>query len=159
MRVQPFSQYWVPVFIWAALISIGSTDLMSAEHSSRFIAPFLRWLRPEISAESIAAVQLIVRKLAHLAEYGILAALLARALRAGTQKIRFAHALLVPLLAGAFAALDEYHQSFIPSRTGSPIDVAIDCGGAVAGLVIYSVFTLRKSKNHDAGSSSTRSSG
>jgi len=35
------------------------------------------------------------------------------------------------------AALDEFHQSFVASRTGSPWDVLIDCAGALAGLAFY----------------------
>ena len=55
----------MPVFAWMLVIFTASTDLMSAEHTSRFIGPFLRWLAPEISAGAIAVVLLVVRHLSH----------------------------------------------------------------------------------------------
>ena len=82
-KLKPFLKYWLPVLIWLGFIFLGSTDLMSAEHTSRFIAPFLRWLRPDISAEAIAHVQFFVRKCAHVTEYAVLAMLLWRGLRRG----------------------------------------------------------------------------
>jgi hypothetical protein len=61
-------------------IFFASTDIMSGERTSRFIGPFLRWLKPDISDERIKQVQFIVRKGGHLTEYAILCALLWRAL-------------------------------------------------------------------------------
>jgi len=127
-------------------IFIGSTDLLSAEHTSRFIGPFLRWFAPEISDATVASVQLVVRKCAHLAEYAILAALLVRAFRQGQRQVGRAF-LVCFFITAVCAALDEFHQSFVASRTSSPWDVMIDCLGSLAGLVIYSrVIGNRKSK-------------
>ena len=117
-------------------VFIGSTDLLSAEHTSRFIGPFLRWFAPDISEATIASIQLVVRKCAHLTEYAILAALLSRAFR--QTQLRLGRALAISvLIAAVYAALDEFHQSFVASRTGSPWDVLIDCAGALAGVWIY----------------------
>jgi len=44
-------KYCLPVVIWLAVIFVGSTDLLSAEHTSRIIAPFLRWLNPDIRSK------------------------------------------------------------------------------------------------------------
>jgi VanZ family protein len=52
--------------------------------------------------------------------------------------------LLAWLAAGIFAASDEFHQSFVPSRTASPIDVMIDIIGALIGLTICSTFAARR---------------
>ena len=141
MNIRLFIKYWLPVLLWMLFIFIGSTDLMSAEHTSRFIGPFLRWFSPDISDAAIASVQLVVRKCAHLTEYAILAALLLRALRQHLLASRS----LAFLLAALYAVLDEFHQSFVPSRTGSIWDVAIDIAGAIVGLVIYVRMTRRKS--------------
>ena len=54
----------------------------SAEHTSRFLIPFLRWLNPAISFHTIATIHFTLRKLGHFSEYFVLAALLWRALRA-----------------------------------------------------------------------------
>jgi VanZ family protein len=134
--VRQFLKYWLPVVAWMIFIFIGSTDLLSAEHTSRFIGPFLRWFAPDISEATVGSVQLVVRKCAHLTEYAILAALLYRAFRQNQSRV--GRALVMSfLIAAVYAALDEFHQSFVASRTGSPRDVIIDCLGALAGLVIY----------------------
>ena len=113
MKARRIVSYWVPVIAWMLLIFIGSSDVLSAEHTSRFLVPFLRWLDPHISFATIAAVHLVIRKLGHFTEYAILAALLWRGLR-GT----FVATSLGIIAAGtflvtaAFAASDEFHQSF-----------------------------------------------
>jgi VanZ family protein len=133
--VREFFKYWFPVLAWMIFIFIGSTDLLSAEHTSRFIGPFLRWFAPHVSDATIASVQLVVRKCAHFAEYAILAALLCRALRQYLD--RTLAALIVFIIAAAYAGLDEFHQSFVASRTASLWDVLIDCAGALAGIALY----------------------
>jgi VanZ family protein len=136
MNLRSWLKYWLPVLAWMVFIFIGSTDLLSAEHTSRFIGPFLRWLDPNVSDATVASVQLVVRKGAHLTEYAILAALLSRAFR--QNQLRLGRGLAISfLIAAVYAALDEFHQSYVASRTGSPWDVLIDCAGALAGVLIY----------------------
>jgi VanZ family protein len=55
--------------------------------------------------------------------------------------------MLAFVLAVISAALDEFHQSFVASRTGSAWDVIIDCFGALAGLVIYWCLTGKRRSN------------
>ena len=142
--VRRFLKYWLPVLAWMIFIFVGSTDLLSAAHTSRFIGPFLRWFAPDVTEATIASVQLIVRKCGHLTEYAILSALLYRASRSLTRRVHPAAAFLI---AAIYAVLDEFHQAFVASRTGSPWDVLIDCTGALVGLAIYSYATgNRKSK-------------
>ena len=71
---------------------------------------------------------LVLRKIAHAAEYAVLGALLARALRSPRV------AVVVGVL---YAVSDEVHQAFVPGRMGSPLDVAIDAVGVVAGVVLW----------------------
>jgi len=136
IHVRTLVLYWMPVIAWMSVIFLASTDLMSAQHTSRFIGPFLRWIAPQISPEMIQQVQFAVRKAAHVTEYAILAALLMHAFSAGARALRWRDALLAVFLAGAFAAGDEYHQSFIASRTGAAGDVLIDITGAMLGALI-----------------------
>ena len=138
-------KYWLPVLLWMVFIFIGSTDLMSAEHTSRFIGPFLRWFAPDITDATIASVQLVVRKCAHLTEYAILAALLYRAFGQNIARLGRA-AFLAFIVAALYAALDEFHQSFVASRTGSPWDVLVDCIGAAIGLAVGQAFFPRPNR-------------
>lgn len=130
---------WVPALIWMGAIFVASTDLMSAEHTSRFIGPFLRWLNPGVSPATIATVQLAVRKVAHVTEYAVLAILLLQAWPRGVESRFFRTGFAVFAVCTCYAALDEFHQSFVASRTASAFDVLIDTGGALLGLAAYGV--------------------
>jgi VanZ family protein len=128
-----------------SLIFLASGDLMSAEHTSRFIGPFLLWFNPDISVETIAQFQFCVRKAAHLTEYAILALLLCRAVFRETNLLGARSTLLGVWIACVFvAAGDEFRQSFVESRGASPWDVMIDSGGAIFGLLIRSKLLKRK---------------
>jgi VanZ family protein len=70
----------------------------------------------------------IGRKLAHFAEFGVLALLWWRALRTHMPDERAIAGAFA--LAAAYAATDEYHQGFVEGRTASPLDWAIDAAGA-----------------------------
>ena len=153
MHAWSFLKYWLPVLLWLGLIFIGSTDLMSAEHTSRFLIPFLLWLKPDISAEALAQVHFVLRKLGHITEYAILAMLFWRALRRETNpqmkailRLRSGQTLFLSvwILCAIFAATDEYHQSFVASRTAAIGDVLIDSAGAAIGLVLCIAFRRRK---------------
>ena len=78
-------------------------------------------------------VHAAVRKLAHVTEYAILAVLVARALDDAKRTMMWIAARALVLCA-AYAALDEFHQSFVPSRTGAVSDVVLDTLGAAIGL-------------------------
>ena len=141
MSFREFFKAWLPVIVWMAIMFIGSTDLMSAEHTSRFLMPLLRWLNPDISLATIAHIHFLVRKAAHATEYAILTALIFRASRSLTSHFwrRAAMALFPALL---FAAADEFHQSFVASRTSSLGDVVIDSGGVLVGLILCLLLAL-----------------
>ncbi len=142
--MKSFLKYWLPVLIWLGFIFVGSTEALSAEQTSRFLVPFLRWLDPHISDTTIATIHFVVRKLGHITEYGVLAMLLWRGLRRGTHLKMSILFLLAWLAAGIFAATDEFHQSFVPSRTASSIDVVIDICGALVGLAICWALSMRR---------------
>lgn len=141
-----FVKVWMPVILWIALIFVGSTDILSTEHTSRFLIPFLRWLDPQISVAALITAQILIRKLGHLTEYAILAALLWRALRIGTAwkwKMSIVFGVMWAVCA-IFAVSDEFHQSLVPSRTSSVHDVIIDVCGALIGLTICVAVASRK---------------
>ena len=143
--MKSFLKYWLPVLIWLCVIFVGSTDVLSAEQTSRFVEPFLRWLKPDISSETLAQIHFFARKLGHIFEYALLAIFLWRALRSGANlQVKISILVIVVwFVCAIFAATDEFHQSFIPSRTASPNDVVIDIFGVVIGLTICMWFALR----------------
>ena len=99
---------WIPVLGWAAVIFAFSSI-------------------PSLSTH-LGTWDLLLRKAAHLTEYAILAVLLRRA--SGSYGWAFA-------LAVAYAASDEWHQTFVRGRHGSPIDVGIDAVGISLGLMAW----------------------
>jgi VanZ family protein len=142
---------WAPVIAWTLLIFVGSGDVLSAEHTSRFLVPFLLWLRPGLSPESIWWIQFFVRKAAHLTEYAILAMLLWHALsHVLNLQTRPAHLFAIVWLAATLiAAGDEFRQSFVPSREAALRDVLIDSFGAAFGSLIVSRWVRRKSATRE----------
>ncbi len=133
---------WIPAGIWMCVIFTASTEVMSHHQTSRFFEPFFRWLIPGIPQENLDTLHLLFRKCGHLTEYAILAGLFwwglgARGFGIRLDPRRSAFALL---LATLYAATDEFHQSFIPSRGAAVTDVMIDTIGAALGLATIAVF-------------------
>ncbi len=120
-----------------AIIFIGSTDLGAMSHQSRFLVRLLRWLG--FGDVAISGIILAIRKLAHLTEYALLAIFLWRAwmLRPAFRppvQWPWTEALVPFFICVGYALLDEFHQSFVPSRQASLTDVLIDVCGAIIGL-------------------------
>ena len=88
----------------------------------------------QISAHHFQQIHFLIRKSAHFCSYGLLGALAFFSWRAtlpSLQRWMFRWSLLAVLLTLTTAALDEYHQSFVPSRGSSIRDVFLDFTGAV----------------------------
>jgi VanZ family protein len=115
---------WAPVVGWAALIFA-----FSAQSGLTFV--------PD------AGLDFVVRKIGHMAVFGILALLLWRAL-AGTTAVRrpWAWAFALAVL---YAATDELHQAFVAGRHPSALDVAIDAAGALIVVVATRLILARRS--------------
>jgi VanZ family protein len=127
---------WWPVLVWGAAMSGFSTAGFSSEHTSHYIIPFLRWLLPHASPSTLDLIHHYIRKSAHFSEYFVFSLLVLRAICAGHAGSHLRWALVSILLVIGYAALDEFHQSFVPGRTALVTDVMIDaCGGIVAQIV------------------------
>jgi VanZ family protein len=126
------------------VISFASTGGFSAMNTSRITGPLLFWLFPNTTPETLAAVHFAIRKAAHFGEYCLLGLLSARAFRKSSHLVLQRHWFLVALLLVAvYALLDEYHQSFVPSRTGSIYDSFIDMAGGLTALIFIRRFKRR----------------
>src|SRR5262245_3545512 len=121
---------WAPVFAWVLVIFLFSTDSFSANHTSGFILPTLRFLFPGMSEDQHHFWHLVCRKAGHVTEYFILGLLTWRAFR---------KALISAAFILAIALTDEFHQSFVASRTGALADVGYDFIGGVMALILLQV--------------------
>ena len=122
---------YLPLVVWLIFISYASSDSFSADNTSRIIGPLVLWLFPNTSPEAMATIHFITRKIAHFTEYAILGFLAARAFRTYDRWFLISAALVV-----VYALIDEYHQSFVPSRTASIFDSLIDIAGGLTALII-----------------------
>jgi VanZ family protein len=122
-RTQRTLSLWLPVVLWAAVIFALSSV-------------------PSLNS-GLGTWDLILRKLAHIGEYALLAALLYRALWRPWPAF---------LGAVAYAASDEFHQHFVRGRAGTPRDFAIDTFGALIGLIAFSCVQrlIRKTPSPEA---------
>jgi VanZ family protein len=138
--------YWAPLAVWLGAIFYFSTDVLSSEHTSRFVEPAIRWLLPGASRETVEMFHIVVRKCGHLSEYAMVGLLAFRGVRAGRSvRFRARWAVAAFAIAAVYALTDEFHQTFVPSRTPSPVDVAIDTCGAALGLATRTLARSRLS--------------
>ena len=139
---------YLPLVAWLVFISYASSDSFSAENTSRIIGPLVLWLHPNTSPETLAWIHFIVRKIAHFTEYAILAYLAARAFRTSLKPALanrwFLAAFAVVVI---YALIDEYHQTFVPSRTASLHDSLIDMTGGLVMLLILSRYYKNRSRH------------
>jgi VanZ family protein len=128
---------YLPLVAWLVFISFASSDSFSAGNTSRIIGPLVLWLFPHTTPETLGVIHFVTRKVAHFTEYAILAYLAARAFRTSPRPALANRWFLAALaLIAAYALLDEYHQTFVPSRTGSIYDSFIDMAGGLATLLV-----------------------
>ena len=126
---------WLPALLWASVIFFFSTDLFSSDHTSVVIGSLLGALLPGLSAQDVEFFHAVVRKLGHFTEYFIFTVLLVRALRNDNGgEIKARHLLISIAIASLYAITDEFHQSFVRSRSASAVDVLIDMCGGIAGI-------------------------
>jgi VanZ family protein len=127
---------WLPVIAWAGLIFFFSTDEFSSSNTAPIVESLASWVFPKISSETIEMIHLAVRKLGHWSEYFVLAVLLLRALQneAG-KKWEWRYATQSFIFVFLYAVSDEFHQTFVPSRTPAFGDVMIDVLGGICGVL------------------------
>lgn len=133
---------WIAAILWLIVIAIESTDLASSHNTGLFLYPLFHFLFG-LSHAAFEPVHFFLRKGGHVFGYGLLSILLFRAWRetlpavsAGKWAIRWAN--LAVLGTALVASLDEWHQSFLPSRTGRWQDVVLDaCAGIGAQTLVF----------------------
>ena len=131
---------YLPLLVWIGVIFLLSSGQGASTRTSLFIGPLLEFLFPDASSETLAFYHGIVRKLAHFTEYAVLGFLACRAFFAAFSNSFYFFAVgLVVLVAIA----DETNQSFNPARSGSPVDVLIDVGGGLFGILMFHVLRPR----------------
>jgi VanZ family protein len=152
---------WIAAVLWLIVIAIESTALLSAHNTSRILYPILHFLFG-VDRLHFEDWHFYIRKGGHVVGYAILSTLLFRAWRATLPAMSGAKWIprwaTIAVLGTAFvASLDEWHQSFIPSRTGRWQDVVLDtCAGIAAQILILLWWKTSKDEEREDFSSSVR---
>ena len=118
------------------LLLIWRMSAQTGEQSSGVSGRLAAGLLPGAVARAHAALEPLLRKGAHMAEYAVLACLFSLSLQASRVPHPVHAALVCAVLA---AALDECHQLFVPGRAGRVGDVAVDVCGSAAGLFLFAL--------------------
>jgi VanZ family protein len=139
---------WIPAIIWLSIIAFESTSYLSADNTSRFLYPFLHFLLG-LDPARFAVWHHIIRKTGHFVGYFTLSCLLFRAWRATlpiAESMRWATrwGTVSFLMTTLVASLDEWHQTFIPSRTGTVRDVILDSSAALTAQIVILLWIGRK---------------
>ena len=110
--------YWLPPLVWMALIYYVSAQ-------------------PTLPTLSYSLLDAVVKYGAHFVEYAVLALLWYRAIYS-----RFPHPKIQPLaliIVAVYALSDEFHQSFVPGRSATWQDVAVDIIGGASALLLWNL--------------------
>lgn len=132
---------WIALVLWLIVITLESSDFASSQHTSRILYPLLHFLFG-LNHSRFEHWHFFMRKGGHVFGYGLLSILLFRAWREtlpalGNPRWTIRWANIAVLGTALVASLDEWHQSYIPSRTGSIHDVFLDtCAGIGAQILV-----------------------
>jgi VanZ family protein len=138
---------WIAAVLWLVLIAIESTDSFSAASTSSFLYPIAHFLTG-VDPLRFAEWNYDLRKVGHVVGYFCLSFFLFRAWRATIPVARSERwsvrwAGISFFMTALVAGLDEWHQTFIPSRTGGLPDVLLDSGAALAAQILIFLWFRR----------------
>ena len=136
---------WIAVVIWATVVWTLGGDSLSASSTAGILRPLIEWFRPDFPPREMYALLVTIRKVSHVAEYGLLTLLVLRALWIGSIRSVVTSLGLTGLLVGTLALADEARQAYSPERTGSGFDVGLDLSGAaLVACVMLLVEAVRR---------------
>jgi VanZ family protein len=115
-RTKKLAFYYLPPLVWMGLIFF-----LSSFHT--------------IQVTEVHWQNFLTRKAAHIIEYAVLSFLYFRVLNKLSNYTTVKKLLVSFLLAFLYALTDEYHQTFVPGRTGKFFDLGVDFLGALAGTI------------------------
>ncbi|MGO8719686.1 MAG: VanZ family protein [Acidobacteriaceae bacterium] len=137
---------WIPAAICVLLIAISSSDTFSSDKTGSVLRPWFQDLFGPVANAVWLKLLYDIRKTGHFFGYGFVSVVFFRAWRMTFRLSRAYSAVTASLRAAAVALLstlilssaDEFHQSFLPKRTGSPFDVLLDmCGALTCHLILF----------------------
>jgi VanZ family protein len=137
---------WIPAAVCVLLVAISSSDTFSSDNTGSVLRPLVEGIFGPFANPVWVKFLYDVRKIGHFFGYGFVSLVFFRAWRMTFRLSHIYSAVTASLRATAVALLstlvlcsaDEFHQSFLPKRTGSPFDVLLDmCGAITCHLIVF----------------------
>jgi len=158
--VRRFLKIWTPAVLGMGIIATESTPTFSSANTSSWLRPIVEHFFGHISTPAWEDMHHLFRKSGHFSFYGLLCVLFvrgwlltfARDTSLGSTAWRWRSWIAGVVSTFLVASADEFHQSFLPSRTGLFSDVVLDtCGGIVlSSLVMTAGWWLRRARERTA---------
>ena len=130
---------WLPVAVGIAIVALESTEGFGSNYTSGPLRRIFQFFFGHVSDPNWEIIHHLIRKTGHVIGYGFIGLAWLRAWWMTLPRSQFMPDALLALLGTALvASCDEWHQTFLPNRTGSPWDVLLDCTGAIVlQLAVY----------------------
>jgi VanZ family protein len=141
--------WWFATFLWLSCQALFSTDAFSAEHTGTILWKIVHAIYGAISSNTFETIHFLVRKTAHFTTYGLLSVLAFFAWRAtvpSPQRWTPRWSVLAVIMVFIAGSIDEFHQSFVASRTSSFRDVLLDTFGALCFQLVLATVLMRKER-------------
>jgi VanZ family protein len=129
---------WAPVVLAVGVICVESTGTFSSQNTSSWLRPVFERMFGTFQDSTWDALHHALRKTGHFLGYGTVGLTFLRAWlhtlgRRGVGSLlswRVESSVLAIISTAIVASGDEFHQTFLPGRTGTPVDVLLDTSGA-----------------------------
>jgi VanZ family protein len=130
---------WWPVALGILIIAIESNEFLGSDHTSGPLRAVYEAIFGQVADARWEVIHHFIRKTGHFTGYGFIGLAWLRAWWFTLPNSRFLQDAFLALLGTALiASCDEWHQTFLPNRTGTPWDVLLDCTGAITlQLIVY----------------------
>ena len=139
---------WIAAILWLGIIVSESTNFGSSDHTGQLLYPLLHFLFG-LEPAHFPTWHAIIRKTGHFVGYFTLSWLLFRAWRdtfpfsGKNWSIQWAR--ISFFMTALVACLDEWHQTYLPSRTGNLHDVLLDSTAALVAQIILFLILRKQS--------------
>lgn len=139
---------WLPVALGVGMIALESTAYLGADRTSGPLRWFYQSIFGAVSARQWEFIHHLIRKSGHFIGYGLLGLAWLRAWWMTLPRSAFLQDAMLALLGTAMiASADEFHQTFLPNRTGTPRDVLLDCCGVITlQIMVYVLMRVFRPK-------------
>lgn len=140
---------WIPVAIAIGVIVLESTKFLGADHTNGPLRMIYQAIFGPVSDLAWLEIHHVIRKTGHFLGYGTIGLLWLRAWHMTAPRLSWLACSALALLGTAIiAGSDEFHQSFLPNRTGMFRDVVLDCIGATVLLSLVLVWKWARTQGN-----------